>query len=687
MDTTNDIYLNYHAMTGEITEGLSRMAKFCDELGMEDRAESLRVEKKKLQSHKFAVGILGEFKRGKSTVINALLGKEIMPADILPSTATMNRVTYDLQPGVQLNMIDGTTNRIGVEELAEYVTKRDENTLANAALIEEAVVFYPCRFCQNGVDIIDTPGLNDDERMNKITEEIVPKLDAVIMVLVPDNPFSMSEADFVRNKLMCSNIGRLIFLVNKIDTVRPRDRARVVEGIRTKIEKSVLEKTAEVYGLDSEQYQLVKQKIADIRIYPISAQDALDGRVGVCDDPSEDEKMTAQSGILDFEEALSKLLTEERGFLELGAPLGSILNTAKDAKEKIQTYLNAMDAAQETFLEAQRENLAAQQKIRSDKEAEKSNMRQRSKTMGSSLSGKADAVYLDIEKTAMGIIDQMTLADPNRFDDAIKQAMIEDTMKSIEAVSTQKMSGFCERMAAEIDEIVGHEAIKVSEFVGKSKIRLTDAQNIFLQDVNERKTTNMIDAAGIIVDVITDFAGIYGIGGIVSGFRAAGVKGALLGGGVGLAANLGLAAALASVGIVGLPLVLISCAAGTGVSKVICNTVFKKSKNESELAKLKENLKKGVQENFDKLRQTRVLETWVNDTITAQFDALCNAMDEQCEAAIHEAEDVINKIKLDLARSTAEKEAAKKNYLSLSESIDGLISNIEPVRQKLLQCS
>lgn len=687
MDTTNDIYLNYHAMTGEITEGLSRMAKFCDELGMEERAESLRVGKKKLQSHKFAVGILGEFKRGKSTVINALLGKEIMPADILPSTATMNRVTYDLQPGVQLNMIDGTTNRIGVEELAEYVTKRDENTLANAALIEEAVVFYPCRFCQNGVDIIDTPGLNDDERMNKITEEIVPKLDAVIMVLVPDNPFSMSEADFVRNKLMCSNIGRLIFLVNKIDTVRPRDRARVVEGIRTKIEKSVLEKTAEVYGQDSEQYQLVKQKIADVRIYPISAQDALDGRIGVCDDPSENEKMTAESGILDFEEALSKLLTEERGFLELGAPLGSILSTAKDAKEKIQTYINAMDVAQDTFLEAQRENLATQQKIRSEKEAEKSNLRQKSKTIGSSLSGKADAVYLDIEKTARGIIDQMTLADPNRFDDAIKQAMIEDTMKSIEAVSTQKMSGFCEKMAAEIDEIVGHEAIKVSEFVGKSKIRLADAQNIFLQDVDERKTTNMIDAAGIIVDAITDFAGIYGIGGIVSGFRAAGVKGALLGGGVGLAANLGLAAALASVGIVGLPLMLISCAAGTGVSKAICNTVFKKSKNESELAKLKENLKKGVQENLDKMRQSRVLETWVNDTITAQFDALCNAMDEQCEAAIREAEDVINKIKLDLARNKAEKEAAKKNYISLSESIDGLISNIEPVRQKLLQSS
>ena len=101
------------------------------------------------------------------------------------------------------------------------MTKLDEEKEAQAAKVEEAVVYYPCKFCQNGVDIVDTPGLNDDERMTRITEEIIPKLDVVIMVLVPDNPFSISEADFVLNKLMTSDLGRLLFLVNKIDTVRP----------------------------------------------------------------------------------------------------------------------------------------------------------------------------------------------------------------------------------------------------------------------------------------------------------------------------------------------------------------------------------------------------------------------------------------------------------------------------------
>lgn len=685
MNVTNDIYSNYHAMTGEITEGLSRMSKFCDQIGMGERSELLQDAKKKLQSRKFAVGILGEFKRGKSTVINALLGKEIMPADILPCSATMNRVTYDLQPGVQLKMVDGTTKSISVDELANYVTKLDENSAKNAEAIEEAIAFYPCQFCKNGVEIIDTPGLNDDERMNKITEETVPKLDAVIMVLVPDNPFSMSEAEFVRNKLMCSDIGRLIFLVNKIDTIRPKDRPRVVEGIRTKIEKSVLDKTADVYGIESEQYRAVKQKMADIRIYPISAQNALDGRVGAYDDVSENEEMVAKSGMPEFEAALSKMLTEERGVLELGTPLGRLLNTAKDAKERIQTYLGAMEINQEEFLKAQRENLAAQKKIREEKENEKHNLRQRAKSVSNGLGGKANAVYRDIETAAMNLVDGMTLADSKCFDEGIKQAMVEDTMKSIEAMSTEKMSLFCQRIAAEIDEIVGQEAVKVSNFVGKSQVQLGEVQSVFVKNGDEKKKTGMIDAAGLVIDIVTDSIGIYGLGGIISGYRAAGVKGALVGGGIGLAANIGVVLALAPMGIVGLPLCIISCAVGTGVSKGICNAVFKKNKNEKELSQLKENLKAAVKENLDNLRRDRVLEAWVNDAITSQFEMLCDAMDAQCESAIRDAEDTINKIKMDLTRNAAEKQAEKENYAALAEAIDSLVSELEPVRQKLLQ--
>ena len=684
MSVSNDVYVNYNAMVGDVSEGLSNMSKLCEQLGMNENAVKLRESKKKLQSHKFAVGILGEFKRGKSTVINALLGKEIIPADILPCSATMNRVSYDFQPSVQLKLIDGTTEQIEIEDLSRYVTKLDEESEYNAEQVEEAIVFYPCRFCQNGVDIIDTPGLNDDERMTRITEETVPKLDAVIMVLVPGNPFSISEAEFVRNKLMCSDIGRLIFLVNKIDTVRPKDRARCVEGIRTKIKESVLNKTAAVYGEDSEQYRSVQQKMADIRIYPISAQNALDGRVGVCEDQIEDDKLVKSSGILEFEESLSKMLTEERGFLELGTPLATVMRVAEEAKKKIRTYIEALDVDQETFLKVQREKLLLEKNIREDKLKTKQNIMDKSDEIISSLNKRVGDVYSDIEASAMGIIDQMSFAQTELRDDALKQEIVNNTLKEIESSTSERISIFCERAKNEIDGAVGKEALKVADFINSSNLKLSELQ-FFENGEGFDKQTAMIDAAGIAVDVLTDFMGIYGVGGVVTGYRAAGVKGALLGGGLGLAANIGAASLLVGMGVVGLPMVIISCVAGSGVSKLICNLVFKNNKENAEIEKIKESLRTNVKAHFSNIAKDRLLEKWIEGTVSSQFDMLSNSMEDQCESVIRESENAINKIKMDMALKSQEKEAAKNNYLELVKSIDSLVEGLEPLRQKLLQ--
>ncbi len=684
MDNTNDVYINYHAITGEITEGLSRMAKICDQLEMHERSDSLQKGKKKLQSHKFAVGILGEFKRGKSTVINAILGKEIMPADILPCSATMNRVSYDMQPSVQLNMMDGTKKNISVDELSEYVTKTNEKSSANAALVEEATVFYPCRFCQNGVDIVDTPGLNDDERMNKITEETIPKLDAVIMVLVPDSPYSISESNFVRNKLMCSDISRLIFLVNKIDTVRPIDRVRVVEGIRQKIKESVLNKTIEIYGEDSERYISVKEKIADIKIFPISAQNALDGRIGAySEDASENEKAISKSGIVEFEKHLSKMLTEERGFLELGGPLSQIIRCAVEAKGKVQTYIDAMNTDNETFMITQRELLEKQQEIRKEKAAERERLQKKAKEVKFSLTNKTDLLYCELENEAETIVGGMQLENTKiKLNDNIKQALIKKTMDQIDDMISKKMSVFCERISGEIDSIVGKEAVHVTDFLTKTQVDISNVMSKISNTSGEKVKGALVDLGGGLATLL--LTGGYGWGGVVSGFRSAGVKGALLGGASGFAASVVAGIALSCLSLPALPVALIAGGIGSVVGSTVCDKIFIESKNLKELEKIKEKLRESIKQSFIQMRTSRELETWIEKTVTGQFEALCDAMDEQCESAIRDAENTISKIKMDLARNTAEKEASKDNYLDIYNDIDEIIKTLEPVREKLL---
>lgn len=232
------------------------MEQISRQLNLTEKEFALRSSREKMATHKFSVGILGEFKRGKSTVINSLLEAEIVPADVLPTTATMNRITYDLIPHAEVLMKSGAVKPIGVDELKSFVTKLDETCEATAADVEEAIVYYPCKFCQNGVDIIDTPGLNDDDRMNKVTEEVIPKLDAVIMVVAAGAPFSMSEAEFVRNKIMACDLGKIIFLVNRMDMIRKEaDKKRILNDVKNRISASVLEKMGEIYGTDSREYQ------------------------------------------------------------------------------------------------------------------------------------------------------------------------------------------------------------------------------------------------------------------------------------------------------------------------------------------------------------------------------------------------------------------------------------------------
>lgn len=252
-----------------------------------------------LADRRFTVGVVGEFKRGMSTVINALLEQELLPADVLPCTAVPVRVTYGVESRAELRMRDGSVHRIGVEELADYVTKLTSENESRAAGVDEAIVYCPCRICRSGVDIVDTPGLNCDEYTDRLCEKIIPELDAVIMVMVPGSPFSKSEEEFFCGKLMDLGWSRLIFLVNKIDTVR---RANVRALVKEKIGQSVLEKTANLYGENSQQYKDAQMRLSNIRIFPISALDALDGK------QSGDQVLVERSGIKPFEEALFRMI-------------------------------------------------------------------------------------------------------------------------------------------------------------------------------------------------------------------------------------------------------------------------------------------------------------------------------------------------------------------------------------------
>lgn len=676
---TNGGYTSYQSMVTTVNTALSDLEKICGQLKMEENKKDLAKLRQKLADHRFAVGVMGEFKRGKSTVINSLLEQEIMPSDILPCSATMNRVTYDLRPHVVLHMRDGSQKDIPVEELASYVTKLTGENESRAADVDEAVVYYPCRFCQNGVDIVDTPGLNDDERMNKISEEVIPKLDAVIMVITPDNPFSMSEAEFVRSKLMTSDLSRLIFLVNKIDQVRRKaDRERTVKSIRDRIEKSVLEKTAAVYGLDSKEYKDAEKKMGNIRVYPISALDALDGKM------TGDQELIEGSGTLVFEAALTKMLTEERGALELSTPLSAIQRTAADIVKTATTRKSALNLSAQEFAENQNEALAQIKEMRLKKQQEKRRLKERAADVKVQMEQTVVQNYPELKnrlrEVVTGEAERINL-DTLKNEAGQKEAR-EKIQKAVAKEMEAEMALITERVQVQLQQIIGEEAVimegvltSLSKDLDKLQLSVTGAKG---------SSFGWGEVLATGADAIASNF-FYGIGGIVAGYRNGGIGGAVVGGGISAITSTALYVVLASASVAGLPLVLLSAAAGTLAGKFATQAIFSKNIAQKKLKEIKESMNAGIDSMIQDLQERRELENWADDIVDKQFNALISAMEEECERMLRDSESSMDAIKQDLTENEMHRQQMEEKCDNAIAAAKQIMEKLQPIADKVNQ--
>lgn len=300
-------FSGYRQTIAELRDTMMILKGFCDALGMKKASESINETLRKAAEDSFDVAVVGEFRRGKSTLINALLGQDILPSDVLPTTATLNRVTYGITPFVKIEYKDGTTEDIEIDRLSDYVTKLTEESEQRASTIRQATVHYPINYCKNNIDIIDTPGLNDDENMTAVTLSMLPQADAALFVIMAQSPFSEYERDFLENKMLVSDIGRIIFVVTRIDSFDPEDADKVIENISGRIKKYVVEKARKVLGEESEEFAAYQRKLGKIKVLGVSAKQALKAK------KTENDALWEESRFGAFETELERMLTEDRG--------------------------------------------------------------------------------------------------------------------------------------------------------------------------------------------------------------------------------------------------------------------------------------------------------------------------------------------------------------------------------------
>ncbi len=261
-------------------------------------------DKERIKSKKYNIAVMGEFKKGKSSLINALLGSKILPADVTPTTATINRITYGVNPAVQIHYKNGKSEEIDISELSEYVTKLTPGGQTRAMQIQEAVILFPTVICQNHVDIIDTPGLNDDEAMTKITIDMLNFVDGVILAVSARTPFSDTEAKFVCQLIKSSAIHSIVFTITFLDQLEEDEYEydTLLASIKKRIREKVLERL-EQDSADEEILGKAQRILSDLHIYGISAKYALNAFI------SNDRKLLKTSRFEEFKTGLLKIIT------------------------------------------------------------------------------------------------------------------------------------------------------------------------------------------------------------------------------------------------------------------------------------------------------------------------------------------------------------------------------------------
>lgn len=556
MDSVFQNFGVYKKAVAMLQEDMMQLENYCEELGLDATKESVRLVRERTAEDSFKVAVVGEFKRGKSTLINGLLGKEILPADPLPCSATLNRITYDVKPHAMISFKNGEKLEIPVEELRSYVTKLTEESAQTAETIAEATVFYPLNYCKNNVDIIDTPGLNDDENMTNVTLSVIPQVDISIMAIMALSPFGQYEKDFLENKLMASDVGKVIFVVTRIDLVDPEDRERIVDHIRQEITKHILVKAKKLYGEDSDEYKDYARKLGDVKVIGISPRNALRGKV------RDDQALYEDSNYPEFEKELEKMLLEERGAIQLREQLGKVLGAATEIAQNGELQKNAM---QMDAYEFEKKYVAAKgqfAEIRNKREEEAEKIKLAGRELSIQINCMIDEYWSGLPNELNAAIDGYILTE-----DDVKADNLENTQRKmidhIQNVSRNSMQLFNEKVQNAIAEAVGKETVRLESFEADFFQSMAGVTKEFSPEQVDDKVNNMFSAVGVLVSVLAAGNVIGGAaGGVYEGYKKAGLKGALIGGGASLGGifatnllvNSILVASGVSLGILALPL-------------------------------------------------------------------------------------------------------------------------------------
>lgn len=220
-------------MQRNISQDINSTATLLKDLELAPLEKQALSLKSQLDGERFRVAVVGEFSTGKSSLVNSLLGRDILPVATLPTTALptfishgeKEGISYYHQPGgspIAIPFSDTAWNNL----VAPRTSNRSIRGLARVAVNDPWLA-------ANGIDIIDTPGAGDlsDERARTI-EQCILGAEAMIMTTAANQPLSLTEREFILQKIASRDVPFVLLVITKLDTLQPDERQAAIDFTR-----------------------------------------------------------------------------------------------------------------------------------------------------------------------------------------------------------------------------------------------------------------------------------------------------------------------------------------------------------------------------------------------------------------------------------------------------------------------
>lgn len=244
----------------------------------------------RLQEERFHLAVLGQFKRGKSTLLNALLGEPLLPSAVVPLTSIPTFIYAGSRLEAKVLFQDDerqeTHSCERAEEMSAFLARfvAEEHNPKNRLGVSQVEVSHPAPILQRGVVLIDTPGIGSTFRHNtEATLNFLPQCDAALFVVSADPPVTEVEIDFLRQ--VRNKVTRLFFVLNKVDYLSAEEREQAAGFFK----------------------QVLREQLGfteDVKLFCVSARQGLEaaGR--------QDAALWGQSGLGELNEFLVHFLVE-----------------------------------------------------------------------------------------------------------------------------------------------------------------------------------------------------------------------------------------------------------------------------------------------------------------------------------------------------------------------------------------